>query len=227
MGRRVPRRFVPPGYARAMLNAFLTFLVRGGPAMLALLACSILVVAIIFERVVFLARQRADAEKLIDAIKTRLDAGDLAGAIAECDRKPTALSKILRAGLERESTSKTQVSDALGIAMRKYLRPFEQNLAVIGTIAVIAPFIGLFGTVLGIIRAFDDIALRGNSSPAIVAAGVSEALITTAAGLFVAVTAVIFFNFFKNQNRVYREDTLWASEELADMLSRREQVLNG
>lgn len=208
------------------MQPFIAFLIRGGPAMLALLACSILVVAIIFERVVFLVRQREDAEKLIGAIKARLDAGDVAGAIAECNRKPTALSKILKAGLEREPASQAQISDALGIAMRKNLRPFEQNLAVIGTIAVIAPFIGLFGTVLGIIRAFDDIALRGNSSPAIVAAGVSEALITTAAGLFVAVTAVIFFNFFKNQNRVYREDTLWAAEELADMLSRRQQVLS-
>lgn len=208
------------------MQPFIAFLIRGGPAMLALLACSILVVAIIFERVVFLVRQREDAEKLIGAIKARLDAGDVAGAIAECNRKPTALSKILKAGLEREPASQAQISDALAIAMRKNLRPFEQNLAVIGTIAVIAPFIGLFGTVLGIIRAFDDIALRGNSSPAIVAAGVSEALITTAAGLFVAVTAVIFFNFFKNQNRVYREDTLWAAEELADMLSRRQQVLS-
>lgn len=195
--------------------------------MLALLACSILVVAIIFERVVFLTRQRVDAEQLVDAIKARVDAGDLRGAIAECERKPTALSGILKAGLERVPATKSDLNDTLGVAMRKYLRPFEQNLSVIGTIAVIAPFIGLFGTVLGIIRAFDDIALRGNSSPAIVAAGVSEALITTAAGLFVAVTAVIFFNFFKNQNRVYREDALWAAEELSDVLSRRERVVSG
>lgn len=210
-----------------MINAFIGFLIRGGPAMLALLACSILVVAIIFERVVFLMRQRADAEELVDAIKQRLDAGDVSAAIAECDRKQTALSRILKAGLEREPASKPELNDTLAVALRKYLRPFEQNLAVIGTIAVIAPFIGLFGTVLGIIRAFDDIALRGNSSPAIVAAGVSEALITTAAGLFVAVTAVIFFNFFKNQNRVYREDALWAAEELADLLSRRQRVVSG
>ncbi len=210
-----------------LLNAFIAFLVRGGPAMLALLACSILVVAIIFERVVFLVRQRADAEQLVDAIKARLETGDIRAAIAECDRKQTALSRILKAGLEREPATKSELNDALAVALRKYLRPFEQNLAVIGTIAVIAPFIGLFGTVLGIIRAFDDIALRGNSSPAIVAAGVSEALITTAAGLFVAVTAVIFFNFFKNQNRVYREDAIWAAEELADLLSRRQRVVSG
>jgi len=211
-----------------LLNNFIAFLIRGGPAMLALLVCSVLVVAIIFERVVFLSRQRADAEALVDAIKKHLNAGDLSGAIAECDRKPTALSQILKAGLEREpAETKTDLNDTLAVAVRKYLRPFEQNLAVIGTIAVIAPFIGLFGTVLGIIRAFDDIALRGNSSPAIVAAGVSEALITTAAGLFVAVTAVIFFNYFKNQNRVYREDAIWAAEELADLLSRRQRVVSG
>src|SRR5215469_9738855 len=125
-----------------LLNNFIAFLIRGGPAMLALLVCSVLVVAIIFERVVFLARQRADAEALVDAIKQHLDRGDVAGAIAECDRKQTALSRILKAGLEREpATTKSELNDTLAVAVRKYLRPFEQNLAVIGTIAVIAPFI--------------------------------------------------------------------------------------
>jgi biopolymer transport protein ExbB len=203
-----------------LLDGFAAFLVRGGPAMFALLACSILTVAIIFERVVFLIKQRADAEVLMHAIENRVAAGDIPAAIAACDTRETALSRILKSGLERKSKSRAEIGETLSIAIRKHLRPFERNLAVIGTIAVIAPFIGLFGTVLGIIRAFDDIALKGNSSPAIVAAGVSEALITTAAGLFVAVMAVIFFNFFKNQNRVYREDVVWAAEELADLLSR-------
>lgn len=209
----------------SIFGGFFAFLVRGGPAMLALLACSILLVAIVFERVVFLARQRVDAEALMRTIEQRINAGDMAGAIAACDVRDTALSRILKAGLLRGSSSKSDLNDTLSIALRKNLRPFEQNLAVIGTIAVIAPFIGLFGTVLGIIRAFDDIALKGNSSPAIVAAGVSEALVTTAAGLFVAVTAVIFFNFFRNQNRVYKEDAIWAAEELADLLSRKHEVL--
>ncbi len=186
--------------------------------MIGLLMCSILVVAVIFERSVFLIRQHVDAEALMRAIGDKIAAGDLHGAIALCDDRPTAMKNILKAGLLRNARTNAEVTDALSIACRRYLRAFEQNLSIIGTIAVIAPFIGLFGTVLGIIHAFDDIARKGNSSPAVVAAGVSEALITTAAGLFVAVTAVVFFNFFKNQTRVYREDTLWAAEQLAELL---------
>ena len=100
----------------------------------------------------------------------------------------------------------------------EHLNSLERNLGVIGTIAVIAPFVGLFGTVLGIIHAFNDIAIQGNSTPAIVAAGVSEALITTAAGLFVAVLAVIAFNYFKTRIKAYNQEMIVAANQLAEML---------
>jgi len=98
------------------------------------------------------------------------------------------------------------------------LNSLERNLSIIGTIAVIAPFVGLFGTVLGVIRTFDDIAIKGNSSPAVVSAGVSEALITTAAGLLVAIIAVIFFNYFKTRIKGYNQDMIVAANQLAEML---------
>ena len=100
----------------------------------------------------------------------------------------------------------------------EHLNSLERNLGVIGTIAVIAPFVGLFGTVLGIIRAFQDIALKGNSTPAVVAAGVSEALITTAAGLIIAVIAVVFFNYFKSRIKAYNQEMIVAANQLAEML---------
>jgi biopolymer transport protein ExbB len=199
-------------------SAFWEFIMRGGPAMLALLACSVLVVAIILERVVFLAQQRGDPDDLVRELGQRIAGGDIAGAIGLCDGKSGILPKVLKAGLLRASKSKIDIVDALSSTARRQLRRYEDNLSVLGTIAVIAPFVGLFGTVLGIIHAFDDIALKGNSTPAVVSAGVSEALITTAAGLFVAVTAVIFFNYFRNRSRVAREETLWAAEQLAELL---------
>jgi len=186
--------------------------------MIALLACSVLVVAIILERTVFLLQQRGNAEELVRDIGRRIAANDVAGAIGLCDGKTGVLPRVLKAGLVRAGKSKTDVVDALGTTARRQLRRYEDNLSVLGTIAVIAPFVGLFGTVLGIIHAFDDIALKGNSTPAVVSAGVSEALITTAAGLFVAVTAVIFFNYFRNRSRIAREETLWAAEQVAELL---------
>jgi len=199
-------------------KTFFDFLVRGGPAMIALVACSVLVVAIVLERAFFMLQQRVDAEDLVEDLGRRIAAGDIAGAIGMCDGKSGILAIVLKAGLLRASKSKADIVDALGSAARRQLRRYEDNLSILGTIAVIAPFVGLFGTVLGIIRAFQDIALKGNSTPAVVAAGVSEALITTAAGLFVAVTAVIFFNYFRNRSRIAREETLWAAEQLAELL---------
>ncbi len=128
------------------------------------------------------------------------------------------LPAVLKAGLVRSGRGLKDVVDGLSTASRKYLRGLDQNLVVLGTITTIAPFVGLFGTVLGIIHAFDDIALKGNSSPAVVAAGVGEALVTTAAGLFVAISAVILFNYFRNRARLVREETLWAADQLAELL---------
>ena len=128
------------------------------------------------------------------------------------------LPKILRFGLERGRKTRADITDALSIALMQQLNSLERYLAIIGTIAVIAPFVGLFGTVLGIIHAFDDIALKGNSTPAVVAAGVGEALITTAAGLFVAVLSVIFFNYFKTRIKAYNQEMIVAANQLAEML---------
>ena len=135
-----------------------------------------------------------------------------AGRTRGCSRK------ILEFGLQRGEKNRADITDALSIALMENLNSLERNLGVIGTIAVIAPFVGLFGTVLGIIRAFQDIALKGNSTPAVVAAGVSEALITTAAGLFVAVIAVIFFNYFKTRIKAYNQEMIVAANQLAEML---------
>jgi len=135
-----------------------------------------------------------------------------------CDSNKGMLPKILKFGLQRGSKNRADITDALSIALMEHLNTLERNLGIIGTIAVIAPFVGLFGTVLGIIHAFDDIALKGNSTPAVVAAGVGEALVTTAAGLFVAVLAVIFFNYFKTRIKAYNQEMIVAANQLAEML---------
>jgi biopolymer transport protein ExbB len=179
------------------LQDFVDFLNRGGFAMYILLVLSIVSLGIVFERIFFFMRQHSDPAQLLRDIGDRVSKDDMKGAIAVCDRNRGMLPKILQFGLYRHEKSRADISDALSIALLEQLNTLEANLSIIGTVAVIAPFVGLFGTVLGIIRAFNDIALKGNSTPAVVAAGVSEALVTTAAGLLVAVLAVVFFNYFK------------------------------
>ena len=186
--------------------------------MFGLLVCSVVAVAIVIERLVFFSRQHGDTKGLLKQIGDKIAADDIAGAIRICDQNRGMLPRILRFGLERGRKNRADITDALSIALMEHLNALERNLGVIGTIAVIAPFVGLFGTVLGIIHAFDDIALKGNSTPAVVAAGVSEALITTAAGLFVAVIAVIFFNYFKTRIKAYNQEMIVAANQLAEML---------
>ena len=186
--------------------------------MWALLALSIIAVAIVIERLLFFASQHSDTRGLLRQIGQKIAGDDLPGAIKLCHQNKGMLPKILEFGLQRGEKNRADITDALSIALMENLNSLERNLGVIGTIAVIAPFVGLFGTVLGVMRTFDDIALKGNSTPAVVSAGVAEALITTAAGLFVAVIAVIFFNYFKTRIKAYNQEMIVAANQLAEML---------
>lgn len=201
-----------------MFDGFMSVMKQGGPDMWILLALSVIVVAIVIERLVFFASQHGDTKGLLRQIGSKIAADDLDGAIKICQQNKGMLPRILEFGLRRGEKNRADITDALSIALMEHLNALERNLGIIGTIAVIAPFVGLAGTVLGIIRAFQDIALKGNSTPAVVAAGVSEALITTFAGLVVAIFAVIFFNYFKSRIKAYNQEMIVAANQLAEML---------
>jgi biopolymer transport protein ExbB len=193
------------------IGGFFQTVESGGPAMWALLVLSIVAIAIVIERLMFFASQHSDSKGLLRALGQKIAADDLSGAVKVCQQNKGMLPKILEFGLRRGEKNRADITDALSIALMEHLNTLERNLGIIGTIAVISPFVGLFGTVLGIIRAFQDIALKGNSTPAVVAAGVSEALVTTAAGLFVAVVSVIFFNYFKSRIKSYNQEMIVAA----------------
>ena len=191
---------------------------QGGWDMWLLLLISVVGLAVAIERLVFFAAQHGDTKGLLRQIGQKIAADDLNGAVVICQKQKGMLPRILEFGLRRGEKNRADITDALSIALMEHLNALERNLAIIGTIAVIAPFVGLFGTVVGIIKAFQDIALKGNSTPAVVAAGVSEALITTATGLIIAVIAVVFFNYFKSRIKNYNQEMIVAANQLAEML---------
>ncbi len=201
-----------------MFDGFMSVMRQGGVDMWILLILSIAVVAIVIERLVFFASQHGDTKGLLRQIGQKIAADDLDGAIKICQQNKGMLPRILEFGLRRGEKNRADITDALSIALMEHLNALERNLGIIGTVAVIAPFVGLAGTVLGIIKAFQDIALKGNSTPAVVAAGVSEALITTFSGLVVAIVAVIFFNYFKSRIKAYNQEMIVAANQLAEML---------
>jgi biopolymer transport protein ExbB len=206
------------GVEKIVFSGFWTFMQQGGWDMWLLLLLSIAGLAVVIERLVFFASQHGDTKGLLRQIGQKISADDIDGAIKICRSQRGMLPRILEFGLQRGEKNRADITDALSIALMEHLNSLERNLGIVGTIAVIAPFVGLFGTVLGIIRAFQDIALKGNSTPAVVAAGVSEALITTASGLIIAVVAVVFFNYFKTRIKTYNQEMIVAANQMAEML---------
>lgn len=199
-------------------SGFVELIKQGGVVMIILILMSVVAVAIVIERLVFFSQQHNDSKALLRSLGQKIATDDMSGAVKVCNTEKGMLPRILAFGLMRGTKNRADITDALSIALMENLNTLERNLGIIGTIAVVAPFVGLFGTVLGIIHAFSDIAIKGNSTPAVVAAGVGEALVTTAAGLLVAVVAVVFFNYFKTRIKAFNQEMIVAANQLAEML---------
>lgn len=199
-------------------SGFVELIKQGGIVMIVLILMSVVAVAIVIERLMFFSQQHGDSRALLRTLGQKIASDDMTGAIKICEENKGMLPRILAFGLHRGTKTRADITDALSIALMENLNTLERNLGVIGTIAVVAPFVGLLGTVSGIIHAFNDIALKGNSTPAVVAAGVGEALVTTAAGLFVAVVSVVFFNYFKTRIKAYNQEMIVSANQLAEIL---------
>ena len=176
--------------------SFLALLQKGGITVVVLALLSVLSIAITLERAWAFNRFARALSDSFSSLKGAMKEGGLQAVSHLCRAKPSPLSEVLLSGLSRSGRSKEEVNEAMELAGRRELLKLEKSLGILGTIGSTAPFIGLFGTVLGIIRAFSDLAIAQGASPAAVADGIAEALIATAAGLFVAVPAVVAYNYF-------------------------------
>jgi len=166
-----------------------------------LIFLSVISLAIAIERGLYYFSLRADFAGLADDLRKMLLDHRFAEARKRVDSEKGLEAEVARAGLTDAERGADAVEAAmLGAKARVKLR-LERNLAFLGTLGSNAPFIGLFGTVLGIIKAFRDLAANQSGGIAIVMAGISEALVATAVGLLVAIPAVVFFNFYNRQVR--------------------------
>ena len=175
-------------------------------------ACSILAVAAALERAIALWGFSAKAHALADAVGRALFRGDLDDAKAQCERSSSLASEVFLAGLVGFSPRPTGLAgrpapeptaERVGAAVERERQraglKLRRGLWILATVGATAPFIGLFGTVVGIMSAFQQMAQTGQGGFAVVAAGISEALITTAAGIAVAVLAVVLYNVINTQ----------------------------
>jgi biopolymer transport protein ExbB len=193
-----------------LTQKFLAFTLLGANWVLWLLVgLSIISVGIMLERLIFLWTRRLPAE-LLDELKRRIAAGDLAAARKLLEGRSGIEARVVREGLDKIEGGAGAVAEAMTGARSRERFELERNLTVLGTLGNNAPFIGLFGTVLGIIKAFHDLAQNQGGGAAVVMAGISEALVATAIGLLVAIPAVVAFNSFRRrvQARLANTDEL-------------------
>jgi len=186
------------------------YFARGGPVMWPLLAASILGATVILWRWWALRQATADVPRFMKELREKLLAGDRDAALQVCDRHPGPASAIVRAGLIRYGRPKDEIELALQDASAHELASLERGLPILATVAMIAPLLGFLGTVTGMINSFDALASVGLNNPSAVARGISEALITTAAGLIIAIPVQMAYNYF-----VHRVNSLVRNMESA------------
>ena len=196
------------------------FLKVGGFTMYILIACSVLSLAIIMERLVhYRVRSRVKRKAFMSSIAELIRRSDVVNAKELCKRSDTPISNVVGAGLELIGHDEVVLSNAMERQVTIETARLERFTSIIGTIGSTAVYIGLFGTVMGIIRAFQDIAKAGSGGVSVVISGISEALVCTAAGLCVAVPAVIAYNYFVKKVDGFIMDMELCASELMDLIA--------
>ena len=171
----------------------------GGWLMFPILLCSVIAAAIIVERMWTLRTRKVIPEKLMTGIWNLLKNDQLTQKhIVEIERG-SPLGRVLSAGLINRHLSRDLVRESIEETGRFVVHDLERFLNTLGTISTITPLLGLLGTVIGMIKVFTVITTAGVGDPATLAGGISEALITTAAGLTVAIPSVIFHRYLKRK----------------------------
>lgn len=168
----------------------------GGWLMFPILACSVVALAIIAERFWALRRKRVVPGGLVAQVKTWARQHQLDDAHIKAIGSNSPLGRVLAAGLVNRGHPREMMKESIEDVGRHVVLDLERFLNTLGTIAVITPLLGLLGTVIGMIKVFNAITVHGVGNAGILAGGISEALITTAAGLSVAIPTLIFVRFF-------------------------------
>lgn len=195
-------------------------------AVMALMSVASLLV--MFERIATFARSRAESIDFASKMSRLLSTGDInAAASAGLNKKIGHLGRVINAGLvafkiapKDKDVAIESVARALERQAAREVSTLKRGLGVLATVGSIAPFVGLLGTVMGIVNSFTQMSVTGSGGLGTVAGGISEALITTAFGLLVAIPAVVAFNFLQGWVDARTVDISESSNEFLDVVSR-------
>lgn len=178
-------------------ETFMKFMFDGGPVMWFLLGFSIVAVAVIIERWLVLRKAKINVNEFLAKLRKALIVNkSIRDAIKICEQYRGPLASIMKAGLLKYGQPKEDIEKTIETAALHEMGRLEKRLVILSSVANVAPLLGFFGTVSGMISSFEALAEQGLSNPGAVAAGISEALITTAAGLLVAIPVQLAYNYF-------------------------------
>ncbi len=179
-----------------------------------LVLASVVSVGIMIERYLAFSKAKGDVPALMDGLARLLEKHDIPGAIKLAEASSRLEARVALEGLRNADRGVAAVEEVMASRWLREKMALEKHLIVLATLGNNAPFVGLFGTVLGIIKAFNDLAATGQSGVAVVMAGISSALIATAFGILVAIPAVVANNYFATRLK----QTQTASESLSHIV---------
>lgn len=174
----------------------LELLTAGGILMIPIMICSVVVLAICIERLYTLNAKKIAPPHLLATVWQQLKADQLDAAKIKVLKQSSPLGRILAAGLSNAYHGRDVMKESIQEAASHVVHDLERYLNTLGTIAAVTPLLGLLGTVMGMIKVFAEIMAQGTGNASVLAGGISEALITTATGLSVAIPALVMHRYF-------------------------------
>ncbi len=192
---------------------------KGGFLMYPIFFCSLLAIAIFFERMFYLKSIKTSTRKFGNRISDLIRKGNINFAITACRKNFSPISQIILAALLKYGSSREEIKEAIEDTANQEVVILERNLPILATVGNIAPLLGLLGTVFGMIKGFQVISTMGVGNPEALAEAISQALLTTAFGLSVAIPTIVAYNYLAHRvDRQIREMEA-TSVEILELLS--------
>jgi biopolymer transport protein ExbB len=192
---------------------------KGGFLMYPIFFSSLLAIAIFFERMFFLKSIKTSTRKFGNRISDLIRKGNINFAISACRKNYSPISQIILAALLKHGSSREEIREAIEDTAHQEVAILEKNLPILATVGNIAPLLGLLGTVFGMIKGFQVISTIGIGNPEALAGAISEALLTTAFGLSVAIPTIVAYNYLVNRVERQIKEMEATSTEILELLS--------
>ena len=200
----------------------LSFIIKGGVFMYPIIVCSILSLAIFFEKIWGLRRKKNIPPSFLNEIEQLMKKKNVSEALELCDSNRSAISRIFSAGIKNYGKRREVIKERIEEVGRREASILERYLEALATIASISTLLGLLGTIAGMIKIFSVISSQSVVNPGTLAGGISEALYTTAAGLTVAIPTLVFYRYLSSKSNFLVIEMEECSAQMVELIKEKE-----